>query len=114
MSKSDMPSKAEERAYLADPNVPQILKRFVMDGGAFARADTNRKIASSARAEGDAMAAALYMAESAGELVDLEEAKAKIFQLECQLAAYQVELEEKNHAIERLTAAPALAVHSED
>jgi len=114
MSKSDMPSKAEERAYLADPNVPQILKRSVINGGAYGHGGMNQRIANDHRAEGNAIAAKFYAAEKVGELVDLEEAKAKIRQLEGQLAAYEGELEALTKAHQELKAAPALAVHSED
>ena len=71
-----------------------------------------RKVAAAARAECDALLAVQDLADLHGELAHLSEAQEKVAMLERRAAALEATVTRKDGEIMRLTAGPALAVHS--
>ncbi|GEM_PF-4383249 len=120
MSKSDMPSKADESAFLADPNIPEWEKQIIKGGVlrhhkmyAEAGRAMRAKVGFTEALIDDAFKD-LELARLRGEAVTVAEWRQTAQNQAAQLIAYEVAEEESKRTIEQLKAAPALAVHSED
>lgn len=106
----------DETQLLKGSNIPPEVKQFAarQHDNIGTRTSAFRKIAAAAQAEAEALLAIRDRDAVMGEMANLAEAKERIRQLERRAAALEATATTKDAEIRRLTAAPAIAVHSGD
>lgn len=111
----------EEIQFLRSNQVPGEVKQYLarQHENIGTKVSAYRKVAAAARAEVDALEAVQDLAAMHGELANLDEAKQRLSEVERRANALEAtvtqkdaEVSRKEAEIMRLTAGPAMAVHS--
>lgn len=106
----------DEARALTSTRIPDAVKAFTARRQAQMGTETAAlmKVAARARAEVEALHALRQLDHVHGEVADIEEAKQAIDAMRRRLEAVEITGRQKDREIERLTAAPAAAIHSGD
>jgi hypothetical protein len=104
----------EEVTFLRGTAVPPEVKTYLarQHENIGTKVSAYRKVAAAARAECDALEAVRDLDALHGELTQLGEAKEKLKRLERRADSLEATVSRKDGEIMRLTAGPAMAVHS--
>lgn len=106
----------DEIHFLRGTVVPDEVKQYLsrQHENIGTKVSAYRKVAAAARAECEALLAVRDLSEIHGEMATIAGAKEAVHALKRQVAALEGADAKKEAAIRSLTAAPAMAVHSED
>lgn len=106
----------DEVQFLKGPNVPPEVKAYTarQHGSIGTRTSAFRKIAAAAQAEAEALLAIRDRDAVMGEMANLAEMRERYATLERHAHALEANGHRKDEAIRRLSAGPAVAVHSDD